>query len=193
MIIGNRLRQLRDNKNFTQEEFAARLEINCSTLAKYEAGQSMGLEILCRICKELDTTPDYLLGYKDDNTSYKKNENSCNKELIVKVLSIDDKILRKVTEVIDQQIGNPLFSVEMLTDEMAMSPVQLYRKVKWLTGNTPNELIRNMRLERAASLMDQQVGSIKEIAYRVGFQNMSYFAKCFRQKFDKTPSEFMKP
>jgi transcriptional regulator GlxA family with amidase domain len=73
-----------------------------------------------------------------------------------------------------------------------MSSIQLYRRLKCLTGNTPNELIRNMRLERAASLMDQQVGPIKEIAYCVGFQNMSYFAKCFRQKFDKTPSEFMK-
>ena len=130
-------------------------------------------------------------------TSRKKLRNLFSTELIlkpsdVKVLSIDDKILRKVMEVIDQQIGNPSFSVEMLAEEMAMSSVQLYRKVKWLTGYTPNELIRNMRLERAASLMDQQIGSVTEIAYRVGFQNMSYFAKCFRQKFDKTPSEFMK-
>ncbi len=192
MIIGKRLKRLRDNKNFTQQEFAARLEINRSMVAKYEAGQSMGLEILCRICKELDTTPDYLLGYKDDNTPYKKSENYYDKDLIVKVPPIDDKILRKVMKVIDQQIGNPSFSVEMLAEEMAMSSVQLYRKVKLLTGYVPNELIRNMRLEKAASLMDQQIGSVAEIAYRVGFQNMSYFAKCFRQKFDKTPSEFMK-
>jgi len=80
----------------------------------------------------------------------------------------------------------------MLAEEMAMSSVQLYRKVKLLTGYMPNELIRNMRLEKAVSLMDQQIGSVTEIAYRVGFQNMSYFAKCFRQKFAKTPSEFMK-
>ena len=130
-------------------------------------------------------------------TSRKKLRNLFSTELILKPsdvngLSIDDKILRKVMEVIDQQIGNPSFSVEMLAEEMAMSAVQLYRKVKWLTGYTPNELIRNMRLERAASLMAQQIGSVAEIAYRVGFQNMSYFAKCFRQKFDKTPSEYMK-
>jgi AraC-like DNA-binding protein len=192
MIIGKRLKGLRDNKNLTQEELAARLKINRKMLAKYEAGQSMGLEILCRICKELDTTPDYLLGYKDDNASYKKNENSYDKDLIIKVLSSDDKILRKVMKVIDQEIGNRSFSVEMLAEEMAMSSVQLYRKVKLLTGYMPNELIRNVRLDRAASLMEQHIGSVTEIAYRVGFQNMSYFAKCFRQKFDKTPSEFMK-
>src|SRR5688500_18988543 len=124
MIIGKRLKGLRDNKNLTQEELAARLKINRKMLAKYEAGQSMGLEILCRICKELDTTPDYLLGYKDDNASYKKNENSYDKDLIIKVLSSDDKILRKVMKVIDQEIGNRSFSVEMLAEEMAMSSVQ---------------------------------------------------------------------
>ena len=49
MIIGKRLKRLRDNKNFTQEEFAARLEINRSMVAKYEAGQTMGLEIRCKL------------------------------------------------------------------------------------------------------------------------------------------------
>jgi len=70
-----------------------------------------------------------------------------------------------------------------------MSNIQLYRKLKALTGSTPNDLIRNMRLERAGSLLRQRGGNVAEIAYQVGFNNLSYFAKCFREKFGLTPKQ----
>jgi len=93
--------------------------------------------------------------------------------------------------IVESNISNPGFSVEFLAAEAAMSNVQLYRKLKALTNQTPNELIRNFRLERAASLLKQHAGGVAEIAYQVGFNNLSYFAKCFKEKFGVTPSEFL--
>lgn len=109
----------------------------------------------------------------------------------VTVLSTEDRFLKKVLAIVESNISNPGFSVEFLAAEAAMSNVQLYRKLKALTNQTPNELIRNFRLERAASLLKQHAGGVAEIAYQVGFNNLSYFAKCFKEKFGVTPSEFL--
>jgi AraC-like DNA-binding protein len=92
--------------------------------------------------------------------------------------------------VIEQYLDDTSFSVDILASEMAMSNTQLYRKLKSLTGFTPNELIRNTRLERAASLLRQRAGNVADIAYQVGFNNLSYFSKCFKEKFGVSPSEF---
>ena len=108
----------------------------------------------------------------------------------IQVESLEDRFLKKVKGTIEVQIGDSTLSVETLAEEVAMSAVQLYRKLKALTGQTPNELIRNMRMDRAASLLRQHAGNVSEVAYQVGFNNLSYFAKCFKEKFDVTPSEF---
>ncbi len=95
-------------------------------------------------------------------------------------------------ERIEAHLSDSAFSVEVLADEVAMSSVQVYRKLKAITGQTPNDLIRNVRLERAASLLDQHAGNVADVAYMVGFNNLSYFAKCFRDKYQQSPSEYLK-
>lgn len=110
----------------------------------------------------------------------------------IKVNSLDDRFIKKVMDRIEAHIANPGFSVELLADEVAMSSVQVYRKLKAITGQTPNDLIRNVRLERAASLLDQRAGNVADVAYMVGFNNLSYFAKCFKDKFQQSPSEYLK-
>jgi signal transduction histidine kinase/DNA-binding response OmpR family regulator/ligand-binding sensor domain-containing protein len=109
----------------------------------------------------------------------------------IKIESIEGRFLKKVKNTIEQYIADTTFSVEILADEVAMSSVQVYRKLKALTGHTPNELIRNIRLERAASLLSQHAGNVSDVAYQVGFNNLSYFAKCFKEKFGVSPSEFL--
>jgi len=109
----------------------------------------------------------------------------------IEVDSMEDRFLKKVKNTIEYHISDGAFSVEILADEAAMSSVQLYRKLKALTGHTPNELIRNLRLERAASLLSQRAGNVSDIAYQVGFNNLSYFAKCFKEKFGVAPSDFL--
>ncbi len=110
----------------------------------------------------------------------------------IKTESLDDKFFKKVLTSIDKHLSDERFSVDTLAGDAAMSSIQLYRKLKALTGKTPNDLIRNRRLDRAKNLLEQKAGNVSEIAYQVGFRNMSYFAKCFKEKFNVNPSEFNK-
>jgi signal transduction histidine kinase/ligand-binding sensor domain-containing protein/DNA-binding response OmpR family regulator len=110
----------------------------------------------------------------------------------IKVVSLDDRFIKKVMESIEAHLSNSAFGLELLADDVAMSTAQVYRKLKAITGQTPNDLIRNVRLERAASLLDQHVGNVTDVAYMVGFNNLSYFAKCFKEKFALNPSDYLK-
>ncbi len=109
----------------------------------------------------------------------------------VTIDSVEDKFLQKVMLSIEKYMDDSNFNVDKLADEVAMSQVQLYRKLKALTGFNTNDIIRNMRLERAADLLLHRAGNVAEIAYQVGFNNLSYFAKCFKVKFGKSPSEIL--
>jgi signal transduction histidine kinase/DNA-binding response OmpR family regulator/ligand-binding sensor domain-containing protein len=108
----------------------------------------------------------------------------------IKVESLEDRFLKKVKGAIETRMDDHTLGVESLAEEVAMSTIQLYRKLKAITGQTPNELIRNIRLDRAASLLRQHSGNVSEVAYEVGFNNLSYFAKCFKEKFGVSPSEY---
>lgn len=102
------------------------------------------------------------------------------------------QLLVRLIKVVEDHLSDPKFSVTQFAQELAMSQIQLYRKVTLLTGLTPNDYIRKMRLQRAADLLTLHTGSITEIAYKVGFNNLSYFAKCFREQFACSPSDFVK-
>ncbi len=110
------------------------------------------------------------------------------REVIVE--SMHERFISNIMETIETHIANPGLCVRLLADENSMSNVQLYRKLKKLTGRTPNELIREFRLARAASLLHQEAGHVAEIAYSVGFSNLSYFTKCFRSIYGFCPSKF---
>ena len=110
----------------------------------------------------------------------------------IAVTSADEKFLDRVMEIIEKEISNAEFEVSQLQDELLMSRTQLFRKIKALTNQSPGEFIRTVRLKRAAQLMDQNFGNIAQITFEVGFNNPSYFAKCFKELFGKLPSEYMK-
>jgi signal transduction histidine kinase/AraC-like DNA-binding protein len=110
----------------------------------------------------------------------------------VVVKSADEKFLKHTVEVIEKNMGDYDFDVNNLFPEMNMSRMQLFRKLRALVNQTPGELIRSMRLKRAAQLIKQNFGNIAEVAYEVGFNNLSYFAKCFKEKYGTLPSEFAK-
>ncbi|MBL7851194.1 MAG: response regulator, partial [Cyclobacteriaceae bacterium] len=107
-----------------------------------------------------------------------------------KILSQDEQFLQKVKETIMQQMSDEQLSVESLADDLGMSRVQLYRKVSALTGMAVNELIRKLRLQRAEHLLGQNWGSVSQVAYEVGFSNLSYFSKVFKEEFGVLPSEY---
>jgi AraC-like DNA-binding protein len=108
------------------------------------------------------------------------------------VKSVDDKFLDRARNVIEKNINDNDFDVNSFCILMGMSRMQLFRKLKALVNQTPSELIRDLRLQRAAQLIKQNYGNVAEVTYEVGFNNLSYFAKCFRDKYGLLPSEFQK-
>ncbi len=104
--------------------------------------------------------------------------------------SMDQSFLQKVTEYIIQNISNIEFNVEILGDKMALSRRQLQRKLISITGHSPSMFIRSVRLNRAAELLRNKTGNVTEIAYDVGFNNLSWFAKSFKEQFGVLPSEY---
>lgn len=103
----------------------------------------------------------------------------------------DSEFARKLIRTVEDHIGDPLYNVERLSDDMAMSRMSLYRKVKELTGKSPVDLIREIRLKHAAQLLlENRHASVADIATKVGFATPSYFAKCFKAMFGVLPNRY---
>lgn len=105
-----------------------------------------------------------------------------------KLNEADKTFVGRLRTAIQEHLGDSDFSVERLGEEIGLSRVQLYRKVKALTGQTPVELLRKARLTKARLLLEKTEKSVSEIAYEVGFTSPSYFNKCFKDEFDINPS-----
>jgi signal transduction histidine kinase/DNA-binding response OmpR family regulator len=110
----------------------------------------------------------------------------------IAVTSADERFLQRIIGIIEENMSDIEFDVAGLSDQVAMSRMQLYRKIKALTNQTPSEFIRTIRLKRAAQLMREKFGNIAEITYEVGFNHPSYFAKSFKELFGESPSDYTK-
>lgn len=108
----------------------------------------------------------------------------------IAITSADEKFLQRVMEIIEQHLSEPNFDVQIFTKKVGLSRVQLHRKLKALTDQSTTEFIRSIRLKHAANLIKHDHGNIAEIAYAVGFNNLSYFTKCFKKQFGMLPSEY---
>lgn len=105
-------------------------------------------------------------------------------------LSKDDHFLNKVREIIESNLPDPDFGVVELSRELFLSKTQIYRKVKALTGHPPIEFIRMIRLIKATEYLRQNQYSVKEVCFKTGFNNTSYFIKCFKAYYHVTPNEY---
>ena len=108
----------------------------------------------------------------------------------IAVSSADERFIQRALAVVEQHMANEDFSVESFGQEIGMSRMQLHRKLTALTGQSSSEFIRTIRLQRAASLLQQRWGNVADVAYAVGYQNLSYFSKCFKEVYQQTPSEY---
>jgi signal transduction histidine kinase/ligand-binding sensor domain-containing protein/DNA-binding response OmpR family regulator len=102
----------------------------------------------------------------------------------------DEDFLVKLNEIIERNIENSDFSIDDLAREMGISSSGLFVKIKQISGVTPNKLIQSMRLKIAAELLSEGNYRVNEVCYRTGFNNPSYFAKCFQKQFGKLPKDF---
>ena len=110
----------------------------------------------------------------------------------ISITSADEHFLETALQTVEQHIGNYDFNVIQFASELAVSRPLLFTKLKALTGQTPNNFIKTIRLKRAAQLLKTQKLNVSEVAYQVGFKDPKYFRKCFREKFDEVPSAFGK-
>ncbi|MAZ28233.1 MAG: hypothetical protein CL868_14305 [Cytophagaceae bacterium] len=106
--------------------------------------------------------------------------------------NIDEEFLSKAKECVENHISEPDFSVKILCSDMGMSNSMFYRKIKGILDLTPNEFIKNIRLRRAAQLLEDKSIHISEVAYMVGFNDLSYFGVCFKKQYGFSPSTFQK-
>ncbi|MDP2335069.1 MAG: two-component regulator propeller domain-containing protein [Bacteroidota bacterium] len=108
----------------------------------------------------------------------------------ISITSLDEKFMAKALDIIEKHMGNVNFSVEEFSRQMGVSRMQLYNKIVSLTGSTPLEFIRIMRLKRAASLLSKSQLNVSEIAYQVGFNDPKYFTIQFKKEFSVLPSRY---
>ena len=115
-----------------------------------------------------------------------------NKTLIRPVVlrSTDQKLYEKVIHIVNENIGNSDLNVEMLASNVGMSRVHMHRKLKELTGQSARDFIKTIRLQQAAGLLANQKLTVSEIAYSLGFNNLSHFSNSFREFYGMSPKEY---
>ena len=108
------------------------------------------------------------------------------------VMTADESFLRKALDTVEQHISDSNFSVESFAHAMHVSRVSLYKRILTLTGHTPSEFIRNIRVRRGAQLLEQSGFTVAEVAYEVGFNNPKQFSKYFKLLYGVAPSSYRK-
>lgn len=106
--------------------------------------------------------------------------------------TIDDHFLNNAVDIIEKNISESEFDINMFAEELNLSKSTLYRKIKTVTGLSPIEFIRNIKLKHASVILQNNTISISEVAYAIGFSDPKYFSACFKSEFNITPSEYQK-
>ena len=109
----------------------------------------------------------------------------------LEIESPDERLLDRIMKVINANIANPELNVEMVAETVGISRVHLHRKLKELTNQSTRDLIRNLRLKQAATLLAKKRQSINEVAALTGFTNVAYFSTAFKELYGMTPTAYM--
>jgi signal transduction histidine kinase/ligand-binding sensor domain-containing protein/DNA-binding response OmpR family regulator len=146
------------------------------------------------LTKPFDTR-ELLVRIKNLIDQRRKLQEKFRREIIVNpgditVTSIDEQLLQRAIDTVENNISDPAFDTTTMAKEVGVSRKLLHTKLKALTGQSTGEFIRTLRLKRAAQLLQKGYGNVTQVAYDVGFQNLSYFAKAFRRQFGQSPSQY---
>ena len=110
----------------------------------------------------------------------------------IKTQSVEEKILQKVVQYVEEHISDTELDNELLCSELGFSYSTLYRKIKASTDMSIAELVRTIKLKRAAQLLSEGNMNVTEVMYAVGFTSNSYFSRCFKKEFNLAPSNYTK-
>ncbi|HSD63009.1 MAG TPA: ATP-binding protein, partial [Ignavibacteriaceae bacterium] len=111
---------------------------------------------------------------------------------LTKITSVDKNFMQKVYDIVNDNLSDTNFSMDVFAERLLMSKSLLYKKIVSLTGEPPVELIRRIRLNRAANLIENKFGNLSQIAIEVGFNNPAYFSECFKKQFGVPPSQYQR-
>jgi signal transduction histidine kinase/ligand-binding sensor domain-containing protein/DNA-binding response OmpR family regulator len=139
--------------------------------------------------KELKATVKNLI-YQREQLRKRFSSATIIKPSEVTSVSVDQEFLMKTFKIIEAHFEDEQFSVEKLAEEVSMSISQLNRKLNALINQPAGQLIRSLRLQRAADLLKQNAGSVAEICYMLGFSDQAYFSRAFKKQFGSSPSEY---
>ena len=123
---------------------------------------------------------------------YERNDNLEEQVDEIQLKSPDEKLLERIMECINKNLNNSDLSVDMIADSVGISRVHLHRKMKDLTGQTPHDFIRNIRLKKAAQLLANQGMNVTEVMYACGFANSASFSTVFKKFYGMSPRDYMK-
>ena len=140
------------------------------------------IEFKLRIKNLLDSTQRL-------KTKFSAEDNFSPSEITVS--SLDEELLKKAFKIVEENISNEQFDIPFFCSELGVSRTMLFTKIKAWTNFTPNEFIHEIRMKRAAQLLEQNKINISQISYKVGFNNPKYFSKCFQKKFGETPTQYL--
>lgn len=108
----------------------------------------------------------------------------------VSVKTLDEKFLEKAIKITEKYIDDPNLNIDKFVSQIGVSRMQLYRKINALTNMTVKEFVNDIRLKRAEQILSEKKISVSEVAYSTGFNDLSYFGKCFKRKYGMSPSEY---
>lgn len=127
-----------------------------------------------------------------DGVDAQPEEQTLNVNSTPTISAADKMLVSHATAYVEKHIESTDLSVEAMSEELGMSRVHLYKKLVSLTGSTPSEFIRNIKMHRAAELLREGTLNVSEVAYKVGFNSPRYFSKYFKETFGVMPSQFRK-
>ena len=110
----------------------------------------------------------------------------------IQITPFDEQFMQTVKDVVEKQMENPEFSIDMFAQEVNMGRTTFYQKLKNITGMTPIDFLQAMRIKRGVQLMDSGEYNVSTVAYKIGFNDPKYFSKCFKKHMGVTPTEYCK-
>lgn len=145
--------------------------------------------LLAKRLSEIANGQNIILSNEFRNELGKEETNQTN-ELIRIINPAEEKFLNQLMEMTEKIWNDEAFNVVDFSKKIGLSKAQLYRKIISLTGYSPNDFIKNYRLNKALKLLENKHGNISEIAFETGFSTPAYFSKCFQKRFGILPSEY---
>jgi DNA-binding response OmpR family regulator len=159
-------------------------------LASLEVGANAFISKPFNVEILLKTVQNLLEQQRRLRTTYSGTQNPADKVDTPELLSPDERLLQRVLKVINERLSDTSLTGEKVAEEVGLSRVHLYRKLKELTNQSPRNYIRNIRLIKAAELLSQKKMSIAEVAYKVGFASPDNFSALFKEMYGMPPKDY---